>query len=155
MKGKRKPRPSRTKPADFRAAERAAQALDLRLQGSSYREIGRRINVCPATAYNYVASALAEVRGACTEKAEELREVEIQKLDKLEAKLWASLERPTSPAESARVASAVVKVAESRRRLLGLDAPQRIETTGNLYTVVTASPACPDWDAQPLAAVPK
>ena len=59
MRGKRILKPSGTKPADLRAAERAAQALDLRMQGTSYREIGRRLNVCPATAHTYVASALA------------------------------------------------------------------------------------------------
>lgn len=149
MKGKRSPGNPRTRPGDIRAAERAAQALELRLQGVSYRAIGKRLNCSPAAAYQYVAGALAEIRGNCLEKAEELRELEISKLDKLEAKLWESVEKVTDPGENARVATAVVKVAESRRKLLGLDAPQRIETTGNLYTVISASPACPDWDAKP------
>lgn len=156
MRGKRILKPSRTKPADLRAAERAAQALDLRMQGTSYREIGKRLNVCPATAYQYVANSLAGIRAECAEKAETLRELEIGKLDKLEAKLWGSVDRNASAAVVARVSAAIVKVTESRRKLLGLDAPQKIEATGNLYTVVTASPACPAWDAPaaPAAQVP-
>lgn len=81
---KRTPKPSRTKPSDIGAAERAAQALELRLQGTSYREIGKRLNVCSATAYTYVAGALSAIRAECIEKAGELHEVEIQKLDRLE-----------------------------------------------------------------------
>ena len=140
-----------TTPEVLEAAEKQWRALELRKTGLGYRQIAKRMECCLGAAYGYVASALAEQREKIAESAIELREIEVGKLDKLERKIWAAIKESTSEQDKAKLASVIVKITESRRKLLGLDAPQKIEHTGNLYTVATASPDCPEWEGKPAA----
>lgn len=126
------------------ACERARHALDLRRKGASYRDIAHSLGVAPSTAYGYVREELDELRREVTETAAELRDVEVQRLDALTSQLFLMLDR-SNPSEGARLALALVRVSESRRQLLGLDAPQKIEHSGNLYTIREVSPDCPEW----------
>ena len=126
------------------ACERARHALDLRRKGASYRDIAHSLGVAPSTAYGYVREEPDELRREVTETAAELRDVEVQRLDALTSQLFMMLDR-RNPSEGARLALALVRVSESRRQLLGLDAPQKIEHSGNLYTVREVSPDCPEW----------
>ena len=138
-------RPNQTEPHALEANERAWEALELRKKALSYREIARIMGCSLGAAHRYVTLALAELKAKVSESAEQLRTIEIEKLDQLEAKMKESLDREADPVARGKVAAVIVKITESRRKLLGLDAPQRIEHSGNLYTVKEASPDCEAW----------
>lgn len=135
---------NQTQACALEAAELAYKALELKKRGASFRQIAANLKCSVSTAHGHVTAALAELREKTKTSAEELRELEIQRLDRWEAALQMGLREPEGP-NRAKVVATLVKVAESRRKLLGLDAPQRIEHSGNLYTVKEASPDCPEW----------
>jgi IS30 family transposase len=128
------------------ACERARQALDLRRTGVSYRDIAQALGVAPSTAFGYVRAELDALRKEAAESASELREIELHRLDALTAKLFAQLDAATAREVSA-LALAILRLSESRRQLLGLDAPQKVELGGNIYTVRDVSPDCAEWGA--------
>lgn len=150
MRGEQ-PQQSRTEPRHIEASERAAVALSLRSRGHSYRAIAAQLGVSLSTAHGYVADALAELRAQTTEQAQTLRDLEAQKLDRVERYLWRAL-RTARHADVAKLANSLRMLSESRRKLFGLDAAPKAEQAGNLYTVLAASPDCPAWN-RPAQAV--
>lgn len=97
--------------------ERQKTALELRLAGKTYREIAAALGYkSPHGAYDAVTGALAEVT---REPAEELRKMELARLDALHAALWPA----AIQGDPVSVAGAL-RVSESRRKLLGLDLPE-------------------------------
>lgn len=143
------PGPRATSPDVLEATEKAREALELRKTGMGYRQIAKTLGCGLSRAHGYVRAALDELRSQVLENATQLRDLEIQTLDSLQCALFETLNRPET--DRAKVANAIVRVSESRRKLLGLDSPQRVEMTGNLYTVKEASPDCEAWGkpAQP------
>ena len=139
--------PGPTEPHQIQAEERRWEALELRKQGLSFRDIGKRMCIHWTTAHQHVNRALDELRERTKQSAEQLRTIEIEKLDRLEADLVKRLDACTDDQDSAKLAAVMLKITESRRKLLGLDAPERVEMTGNLYTVREASPDCSAWGA--------
>jgi hypothetical protein len=100
------------------AAERQGQALALRKAGLGYAAIARQLGYAGASgAYKAIMTAL---RALTREPAEELRALELARLDDLLAGLWADARR----GNVAKV-DRVLKVMARRAALLGLDAPQR------------------------------
>lgn len=136
--------PNLTKAVVIVAGEQRFEALEMRKRGLSYRAIGKKLGCSYSTAYDYIKESLEELRTKTLVSAEQLRELEIQKLDRLEQQMQKGL-HSSDLTERAKVAAVVVKITESRRKLLGLDAPQKVEMSGNLYTVVAASPDCAEW----------
>lgn len=126
------------------AAQSQVKALRLRQKGYSYRQISEALGIVPSAVYRMVSTALAEIRAECKEEATELREIEIAKLDAAEKEAWKRM-KGASDADSAKLLNTIKAISESRRKLTGLDAPVKIEQTGNLYTVLQASPDCVEW----------
>lgn len=114
------------------AAERREQALELRKQGYSYREIGTRIGVSGPSVHRIVTTALQEIGLKCASSAEENRQLELEKLDRLERQLneqiagTADALLPPRMVDIHKAMELLLKVASRRARLLGLDAPTRI-----------------------------
>jgi hypothetical protein len=101
---------------------RALKALDLRLAGASYRQIGVTLKVSHVQAYRDVTGMLHQY---ASEPAEKVREVELGRLDRL---LLAHWEKATKgDGEATRL---VLSIMDRRAKLLGLDAPQRIDISG-------------------------
>lgn len=146
--------PGPTEPHQIQAEERRWEALELRKRGLSFREIAKRMGIHFTTAHQHVNHALDELRERTKQSAEQLRTIEIEKLDRLEADLSTRLEGCTDDQDGAKLAAVMIKITESRRKLLGLDAPQKMEVSGNLYTVKNASPECDEW-GQPATASPE
>ena len=73
-------------------------------------------------------SGIARAERDVPEKAKELQQIELKKLDKLEAMVWEQLnkdkqkQRPVNPL----LVDRVIRLSESKRKLLGLDPPSRI-----------------------------
>ena len=107
------------------AAERRQKSLDLRIAGARYRQIGAQLGVSPQTAYRDVQAALGELAPLQNRKAEKLRELELERCDKLTLALW-----PKARAGDEKAVRAIVAVMGLRARLSGLDAPTRLEHRG-------------------------
>jgi len=133
-----------TSPRKLAALDRAARALEMRKSGISYRRIAEKLECDVSTAHLYVKEAIAKSAESIQHSADELRAIELEKLDKWEASLQLGI-RDADPQVRAKSAAVLLKITESRRKLLGLDAPQKIEMSGNLYTVKEVSPDCPEW----------
>jgi transposase len=151
-------------------AERDATAARLRARGLTYRRIAAELGVDVATAHRAVKRALeatvaepaAEVRQLELERLdtelERLAELEERVREVLEAKhvtvqhgAVVQLDGQPLPDDGPVLAAAdrLLKIEDARRRkgerrarLLGLDAPQKVETSGQVrYEVVGVDPA--------------
>lgn len=111
------------------ARETEGKALELRKKGYTYRQIAKEIGCHETTAFHRVKNALQRLTTTLTESAEELRRIELEKLDYLENQLQTGIENFDTKA-----ILAALKIQESRRKLMGLDSPvkQSIEVNSNL-----------------------
>lgn len=125
----------------MKTAERDAAAARLRSRGWSYPRIAAELGVSVGTAHDAVQRALKAI---VAEPAAEARTLELERLDALYATAYDVITRmhPTvqlgkvirgpdgEPVNDDTVVLAAVdrllRVSESRRKLLGLDAPQRL-----------------------------
>jgi len=130
-------------------AERDAEAARLRSRSMSYRAIAKELGVDVSTAHAMVKRALAEI---VREAGEAVVALELAKLDRMEAAVLGVLEathytvsngklieldgRPLlDDAPVLAAAGRLVQISESRRKLTGADAAQKIDTTANVkYT---------------------
>ncbi len=108
-----------------RTAAKRKEALELRINGATYEQIGARMTCSSMSAHRYVNEALKDIPA---DRAKQLREIEEGRLDLLTVRL--NNERREKGADRVRIDLALLKVSESRRKLLGLDAPTRNEHTG-------------------------
>lgn len=106
-------------------AERRVRALQYRLAGASYRKIAKELQVSVETAWSDVQAELRALRDIAVQDAEELRELELQRLDEWTLHLTAKA-REGDP----RAIQTLVRIQERRARLTGIDAPERRELTG-------------------------
>jgi hypothetical protein len=134
------------------AARRRAQVVQLRLAGASFEEIGRQLGVSDTRAHQLWIDALDRT---AKEPADRWRELELQRLDQLQAAATAVLQATHHVIQAGKVVldnqdrpyvdhgptlaavTTLVRVMERRARLLGLDAPARVDATvdGTLTTV--------------------
>lgn len=104
------------------ATARQARCLELRRRGLSYREIARRCEYRgPSGAHKAVTSALSKTLRECSE---DVRQLELERLDAMLAGLWDKATRG-----DVRSVSAVLRVMDRRAKLLGLDQPTRLAVT--------------------------
>jgi transposase-like protein len=124
-RGNRKKSP--TPGATEAAAKNQCAAYEMKIRGMTYRQIAKEIGVSPKTAHKYVNDALEEYIAATAESVEILRTIELQKLDELESVLL-----PLALKGDLQAADRVLKIQERRAKLLGLEAPQKVEHSGHL-----------------------
>lgn len=110
-------------PVDANREVNKEQALQLRISGASYRQIARTLGMSVSNAHLLVTEGLNELRSQNEELTEELRRVELARLDAMLLALW---ERR----KEARVADSILRIMERRSKLLGLDAPMKWEGSG-------------------------
>ncbi len=109
-----------TSPRRLRALERQRRALELRRSGRTLEDIARTLGYRQrAGAYKAIASALQRT---LREPAEALRNLEMERLDRLQVALW-----PRAVQGDVKAVDAILRIMERRARLLGLDMPQRRE----------------------------
>ncbi len=111
---------SQMSPPKVQAAVRRKEAVDLRIEGKTYKEIGQELGVTPTRARQLVAEALAAIEKDTAESAEELRRLELDRLDQLQSGLWQE-----AAGGNLKAVGAALKIMERRARLVGLDAPAR------------------------------
>jgi hypothetical protein len=111
---------SRTSRFRIARAKRGAEALELRLAGLSYAEIGRRMGVSPQRAFTLVSEELARINAKRAEAAAEVTRIELERLDRLLAAVWPQAESGELPA-----VDRVLQIMQRRARLLGIDLADR------------------------------
>lgn len=104
---------------------RQAKAVALRLSGLSYEQVATEVGYYDRGAARLaVMTALKNVQA---QNVEELRELEGARLDRLQAAVWRQAMQ--GDVQSVR---AVIRISERRSKLLGLDAPLKVEWTGEV-----------------------
>lgn len=105
-----------------RALERRLEALRLRQAGLTYEQIGRQLGISPAMAYKLVSGAFRYYQTLTAEAVEELRQLELSRLEQLHmrlwTRLWANKEMPTN--EEAVIIDRLLRIADMRARIAGL-----------------------------------
>ena len=96
----------------------------MRKQSYTYREIAQRLGVPVASAYRYVNDHWQEISDATDEVAELVRDLELEKLDRLERILSPKVDADNMDV-SLRIVDRLLRIQERRAKLLGLEAPQK------------------------------
>jgi len=108
-----RPGTSYTSPRALRLQQRRARALDYRLQGHPFWKIGKALNCHPSTAQSYVIRAMKDLLPV--EKREAVLQMELQRLDMMQAAVYRNAEDGDIHAQEA-----VLKIMHQRARYLGL-----------------------------------
>ncbi|MBT9516521.1 MAG: hypothetical protein IV112_07500 [Methyloversatilis discipulorum] len=101
-------------------------ALDLRRTGASYRDIAKTLNMSLGNAHKLVKRGLTRNLAKCSELADEIRTLELDRLDAMQTYLWGKAKRGNATA-----VDRILKIMERRARLLGLDRPERLALGGD------------------------
>ena len=127
-----------------RALERREKAVNLRVTGATYRQIGDSLGVSGAQAYRIVQDSLRELAERTREHTERLRALELLRLDRWMLQLLPRADPPdpalTAEQNAARqadqlrvrmreAANALLRISERRARLCGLDMPLKVAPT--------------------------
>lgn len=104
------------------------RAIRMRADAKTDRQIAKDMDVTP----HLVRSLIVEgIRTRILQSPEEIRQIELDKFDNMEQKVLTVVSDNEGPeGSSTRLLAAVdrlIKISESRRKLLGLDAPQVVE----------------------------
>lgn len=137
--------------AKLRVTQRQQQATALRLSGMSYVQIGNELDIDPQVAWGHVNKACEHHSSQLGESLEQVRILELGKLDKIDSVLWGLLQEgggelvtiesgmtPKGPTDKVirrrpgigAVVDRLLAVQQARRALLGLDAATKYEHTG-------------------------
>lgn len=112
----------KTSPAMLRRQERIAEAMDYRRRGYSFVRIGEAMKCDPSTAYDMVRAGLDQL---IREPAEEVRNMELERLDEMQAGVYGA-----AVGGDLQAIQTMLKLQERRAKLLGVDAPEKREHTG-------------------------
>lgn len=107
--------------------QRRIKALELRRQGYSYRVIGATLGIEESQAHRDIMAALKKLAAVEQTKADEMRQLEVTRLDSL----YLSLE-PMIRARNLGAIDRALKIIEQRSRLLGLPLPSKVEHSGSV-----------------------
>lgn len=98
------------------------QALELRKAGASYQAIGDTLGMSKTRAYELVMEGLKELNERVAEGAQEVRRMELERIDGILLALYPQRKNP-------RVADSILRAMDRRARLMGLDAPVLVAPT--------------------------
>ena len=123
---------SKTQPRNVKAAEKAHKAFEMRKAGATYKQIGAALGFSPQYAYECITKNLGKMRKDMEQTIEDVREMELERLDGLLLGQW-----PRAKGGDSQAANTVVRIMERRSKVMGLDAPAKIDAT---QTVVWMDP---------------
>ena len=106
------------------AAEKRAMAMKLRESGLTFDRIGEAIGCSTSRAHQYVAEQLEKLAKQSDEATESLRQMELERLDRMLTACWWMAE-----AGDLKAIDRVLKLSERRAKLMGLDAPTKVAPT--------------------------
>ena len=120
---KRKPRLS-TQRRTVDCVDWHRQAVELRTQGWTFQRIGDELGRPVSSVYQAVVKYLEETRAISREGAEEIRRLELDRLDRILATIG-----PQAEGGDLAAVDRVLRLQERRAHLLGLDAPKSSSVT--------------------------
>lgn len=109
----------KTQPRTLEAVGWHRQAVELRTQGRTYVQIAEQLEVSTSAAHKAVADYLEQTRAVSREAAEEVRRLELDRLDRILAAIG-----PLAEGGDLAAVDRVLRIQERRASLLGLDAPR-------------------------------
>jgi hypothetical protein len=116
---------ARGKPPPAELIEKQLKALELRRAGVDFQTIATQLGYTDrGGAWRAVQSAL---KRGFVEPAADLRQLEAERLDRLQAAVWAAALRGDTKA-----IDRVLRISDQRARLLGLNAPTKTDVTVRL-----------------------
>lgn len=125
----------------LKALEREQKSLELRMSGATYQQIGDALGIKKQSAYGAVMRALTKLNTKILENADQVKAMELQRLDKL----YLAMYKRAITGDYGAV-DRCLKIMERRAKYQGLDAP--INANLNVETQIKAyigiSPE--DWD---------
>ncbi len=111
----------------IQSAERQKTALELRKRGGSFDNIAATMGISKSTAHNLVHKAIDQLKTTTLKKAEELKVLDLERLDSMLVGIY-----PKATAGDAKAINAVIKLMDQRAKLLGLYAPTKSEVQGEV-----------------------
>ena len=102
---------SRVAPGRVAATEKRRQALHLRAAGADFRSIANSLDISVSTAYKYVWTEMREIT---RESAEEVLAMDLQRIDQLQASVWAA-----ARSGDLQAVNTALRAIELRQRLFG------------------------------------
>ena len=117
-------RASKTSAKSVIAREREQKAFELKKSGATYAQIGEQLGCSKQSAHAMVGRVLLELRGLVEVDARDVLRLEVERLDAMLLALW-----PRASAGNEGAIDRVLKIGERRSRLLGLDAPTKVDVT--------------------------
>jgi hypothetical protein len=115
------------------------QALDLRIAGHSYAEIADVMAVSIPTAHQYVNEAIERMTAEEVRHAEVARSMMLLRLHALLAAQWKKALHG-----DVNATASCLRIMEREARLLGLDAPQRVDITARIRQMAIEEGLDPD-----------
>jgi hypothetical protein len=109
---------SKTRTTTLEGQPRRLKAVQLRLAGMTYRQIGEEMGFSEQRAWSLVQKEIQRVNRHRKEAAAEMLRLELERLDRLHAAFWEQ-----AVAGDLDAAAFVLRLMQRRARLLGLDAP--------------------------------
>lgn len=105
------------------AAENEKKALGFRKQGMSYARIAEELGFSgPGSAYKSVQRGISNIP---REEAEEMRQIEAERLDRA----WLAIEDKVRRGDLNAI-DRMIRIQERRARMFGLDMPKKLEMSG-------------------------
>lgn len=110
------------------ALERRRTALELRKRGFAYSEIADHLGVTRQAVHQMVKKGIAEILDETRESAEEVRTLELERLDRMFMRLYKEA-MPSHPDAivNHKAIETMLKIMDRRSKLMGLDAPSKHE----------------------------
>lgn len=109
---------------DLTKAQLRAEALKARMMGASYGHIADTLQISKATAWKYCKQEVARLEKEGDETADEIIRIELIRYDAMILAAW-----PKVQAGDLQAMAQVLAISRERRKLLGLDKPQKIAQT--------------------------
>lgn len=106
----------------FAVKDRRILCIELRKSGMTLDQIGREVGISPQAVHTHLKNGLARLDKIAEKSAEELRRIELERLDTMHLALYAKA--ITGDVVAVR---AMLKIGERRAALLGLDAPRKLD----------------------------
>lgn len=97
-------------------------ALALRIAGWTYDAIGTELNTSAGTVRNWIASELDRLHAMEISALDALRRLQLERVDAMLVGLW-----DKATAGDVKAVDAVLKLLERQAKLLGMDAPERVD----------------------------
>jgi hypothetical protein len=96
----------------------------MRIGGASYRAIGEQLGITESGAAKAVKRAMKRIADEVKENAEQYRDLQLERLDKMLLAVWSDAIKGSYGA-----VDRVLKIEYQRAKLLGLDAPTQVSIT--------------------------